>query len=73
MSVFGAARLPEAGPAEHGHARQRLSVGVVARFVAVDLVSAHVHRALAYVRLLNDNGVDPPRARVEDFARREGP
>lgn len=43
------------------------------RLVLVELVSEHVHRALAYLRLLNDNGVDPLRSRLEAFALDRGP
>lgn len=39
----------------------------------MELVSAHVHRALVYLRLLNDSGIDPPRAHLEAFACEQGP
>lgn len=39
----------------------------------MELVPEHVHRALAYVRLLNDRGIDPEWAHVEAFARTEVP
>lgn len=34
----------------------------------MELVSAHVHRALAYLRLLNDNNIDPLQADLDSFA-----
>jgi hypothetical protein len=39
----------------------------------VDLVSPHVHRALAYLRLLNDRGIDPAREHLEAFACEPSP
>ena len=40
---------------------------------SVDLVSSHVQRALSYIRLLNDHGIDPSSQQVEDFARTNEP
>jgi len=39
----------------------------------VELVPEHVHRALAYIRLLNDRGIDPEWEHVEAFASTEVP
>lgn len=39
----------------------------------MELVPEHVVRALVYVRLLNDRNVEPPRDRVDDFARTPPP
>lgn len=41
--------------------------------LVVELVQEHVRRALAYLRLLNDQGVDPAREHVETFASSPGP
>lgn len=34
----------------------------------MELVSAHVHRALAYLRMLNDSGIDPLQKDLDSFA-----
>ncbi|WIX82911.1 hypothetical protein QRX50_20145 [Amycolatopsis carbonis] len=39
----------------------------------MELVSAHVRRALAYLRLLNDNGVDPSSTQLDAIAREQDP
>ncbi|MBE8519426.1 hypothetical protein ILP97_18255 [Amycolatopsis sp. H6(2020)] len=39
----------------------------------MELVSPHVHRALAYLRLLNDNGTDPLREDLDSYAVSPGP
>ena len=39
----------------------------------MELVQEHVRRALAYLRLLNEQGVDPTRGHLEAFAASPGP
>lgn len=41
--------------------------------LAVELVQEHVRRALTYLRLLNDQGLDPTREHLETFASSPGP
>lgn len=39
----------------------------------MELVQEHVRRALTYLRMLNDQGVEPTREQVENFASSPGP